>query len=716
VALFLFLFGVAYPAWIRTPSAIALVDTPPATNRTLTLAERVAYQYAIEEIYWRHRIWPKDNPGPKPALDAVISQQQIERKVRDYLRKSQQVANQRGAPITVGELQAEIERVTSHTREPNVLRELFEVLGNDPFVIAECLARPNLARRMASEPAKHVSGRVLLSGASPSQVYRLPEILDDCTDNSWTATSGANVPDIREYDTAIWTGSEMILWGGANSNGGHVNTLDTGATYDPVTDTWAATNTLDAPLGRDLHTAVWTGIEMIIWGGYNYPALDLNTGGRYNPTTGTWLNMSTANAPVARRQHSAVWTGTEMIVWGGRDGSTWYNSGGRYNPSTDSWVATSTLAAPERRWYHTAEWTGSEMIVWGGTNQTIPLNTGGKYNPTTDSWTPTSSANVPIGRYAHTSIWSGSDMIVWGGVDSTLYDSNTGGRYNPTSDSWTTISTLNAPSPRAVHSAVWTGNEMIVWGGVCCNPSIDFNTGGRYNPSTDSWTATTTVNVPQARDTHTAVWTGDKMIIWGGGSWASNNYIFLNTGGTYCAQPSTQLQSVVSRKTHSFVGDFDLNLPLSGTPAIECRSGGATNDYAIVLTFNANITVNGNPQAAVTAGIATIGSGGVGNGGRALITGNIVTIPLTNVANAQTINVTLYGVNGSTNIMIPMSILIGDTNGNGRVNASDVSQTKSRVGQQIDVTNFRSDVNANGYIDAVDVALMKASVGTGLPH
>jgi len=85
------------------------------------------------------------------------------------------------------------------------------------------------------------------------------------------------------------------------------------------------------------------------------------------------------------------------------------------------------------------------------------------------------------------------------------------------------------------------------------------------------------------------------------------------------------------------------------------------------------------------------------------------------VANAQTIQVTLYGVNGSTNFVIPMSILVGDTNGNGAVNASDVSQVKSRVGQQINAANFRSDVNANGYIDAADIALVKSSLGTGLP-
>ena len=59
------------------------------SQRTLTFAERVAYQRAIEEVYWRHRVWPKERPDPKPLLDAVISQAQLEKKVEDYLRNSQ---------------------------------------------------------------------------------------------------------------------------------------------------------------------------------------------------------------------------------------------------------------------------------------------------------------------------------------------------------------------------------------------------------------------------------------------------------------------------------------------------------------------------------------------------------------------------------------------------------------------------------------------------
>src|SRR5437773_7888867 len=118
------------------------------SKRTLTFAERVTYQRAIEEVYWRHRIWPKERPDPKPSLDAVMSQAQLEKKVEDYLRKSEELEEHWQRPITAEQLQAEMERMAKRTKQPEVLRELFEALGNDPAVIAECLARPILAERL----------------------------------------------------------------------------------------------------------------------------------------------------------------------------------------------------------------------------------------------------------------------------------------------------------------------------------------------------------------------------------------------------------------------------------------------------------------------------------------------------------------------------------------------------------------------------------------
>jgi hypothetical protein len=200
------------------------------------------------------------------------------------------------------------------------------------------------------------------------------------------------------------------------------------------------------------------------------------------------------------------------------------------------------------------------------------------------------------------------------------------------------------------------------------------------------------------------------------------NRVFISAlhaafGLTYTV-PAPTVLAAVSRMNHDIAGVFDIPLPLSGAPGIECRKSGATNDYQIVVAFGNSVSVSGTPQAQVTSGIAQIGSGGTGNGGVVVVSGNNVTIPLTNVANAQTIQVTLFGVSdgsGSGNVVIPMSRLLGDVTASSAVNASDVSATKSRIGQGVTSANFRSDVNTTGTINATDVSLIKSSLGTGLP-
>src|SRR5262249_37175669 len=233
---------------------------------------------AIEEVYWRHRIWPKENPDPKPSLDAVLSQAQLQKKVADYLRNSQALEDYWQRPIAAEQLQAEMERMAQQTKQPDVLRELFDALGNDPFAIAECLARAVLTERfIADVSAQDQTGRlaslrtaelrttsvVTMSGQF---AYTRP-VIDNpsggCIDN-WVATSTTNVPESREFHTAVWTGSEVIVWGGYAGAPG----LNTGARYNPSTNSWTATSTTNAPSARGQHTAVWTGSEMIVWGGF----------------------------------------------------------------------------------------------------------------------------------------------------------------------------------------------------------------------------------------------------------------------------------------------------------------------------------------------------------------------------------------------------------------------------------------------------------------
>src|SRR5438270_5036421 len=122
-----------------------------------------------------------------------------------------------------------MDRMARDTKQPEVLRELFEALGNDPAVIAECLARPVLAERLIADLSAQGQTRHTRSPQSDALramsavttlgqvVYILPEIANagepPCTDE-WGATSTTNAPSARYYHTAVWTGSEMIVWGG----------------------------------------------------------------------------------------------------------------------------------------------------------------------------------------------------------------------------------------------------------------------------------------------------------------------------------------------------------------------------------------------------------------------------------------------------------------------------------------------------------------------
>ena len=86
---------------------------------------------------------------------------------------------------------------------------------------------------------------------------------------------------------------------------------------------------------------------------------------------------------------------------------------------------------------------------------------------------------------------------------------DTGGVYDPASDTWRAMSTASAPWRRIEASAVWTGTKMLVWGGW--GDVIGYlDTGGSYDPATDTWTALSTTGAPSPRTGHTAVWTGDE--------------------------------------------------------------------------------------------------------------------------------------------------------------------------------------------------------------
>lgn len=660
-----------------------MVQQRDGTRLVLTLDARVAAQQAIEEVYWRHRIWPQDNPDPKPPRASVISDEAIRHKVEEVQRKSSALELWWKRGIEGDQLRAEVERMVRDTQDPTTLRELFAALNDDPVLIAEALARPLLVERQLRnwfafdarfhEETRQVAeaalaavgddatstrslgghyverviardGMYLATGAQPNELERVefddasyssvvegvarrfgtpPEevplgrlsalqedaetfhvtavlaVEDDrmtvatvswpkrSVDLWWqeqreqihvpfvgVATAAAfplTLPteapcerdtwDNRQYlpaprtgHTAVWTGTEMIVWGGDDLTWIPVEgALATGGRYDPATDTWRPTSIgPGTPLRRLRHTAVWTGTKMIVWGGAtsgeNWETL-LNTGAVYDPLHDGWTPTSTgAGVPLARSGHTAVWTGREMIIWGGLVPAN--SAGARYDPRTDTWTPiTQEPTIPILTYGHTAMWTGEEMIVWGG-HESAPWNfpwppIGGRYNPRTDSWKPTQvDGQTPLGREGHVAVWTGREMIVWGGFRQRGLTS--GGRYDPALDRWTPIATPpDGPVSTPNSVAVWAGKEMIVWGGNRISPRntgwryspgtdsrfIRTNTGARYDLAVDAWSPTSAgAAVPAARGGHSAVWTGTEVIVWGG---ATDSSVGSSTGARY---------------------------------------------------------------------------------------------------------------------------------------------------------------------------------------
>jgi len=357
---------------------------------------------------------------------------------------------------------------------------------------------------------------LLQAGSSPARA------------DSWQSRS--LIPGARAAHSAVWTGREMIVWGGGIDG----SFLDTGARYTPSSDSWRMTSPYGAPAPRWFHAAVWTGAEMIVWGGRSNFSGDnnFNDGARYNPATDEWTPVNTQGAPAARSQCAAVWTGEEMIIWGGAtEGGVPLASGAAYNPITDEWRPISSASGLAPRMEPTAVWTGSEMIVFGGVDATQPgwlsYADGARYNPFTDSWTPLSAYGAPGSRTGHTAVWTGERMIVWGGRELPSYSVlNDGAIYNPGSDIWTPIPfSYEAPQARMLHAAVWTGAEMIVWGGQADEAGTLLNTGARYNPATGLWTPTTQENAPGKRmfwRPDLGIWTGRGMLICAGSDYPAS--------------------------------------------------------------------------------------------------------------------------------------------------------------------------------------------------
>jgi len=295
----------------------------------------------------------------------------------------------------------------------------------------------------------------------------------------------------RHNEAAVWTGTAMVVAGGAASPSGVVGSdlapaVD-GAAWDAASNTWRAITPMPVALNPGTTpTAVWTGHEVLVWS--SQPATPGAPGREvveaYDPATNAWRVLP-ASGLAPRTGAVVTWTGTELVVWGGRnfDVSAIYADGARLDPTTGTWRRLPRAPVPGRS-DAAAVWTGHEVLVWGGSTTNGEIGRGAAYDPTTDRWralplSPLRAKTAPIG------VWTGRFFIVIGGAAGTQMPVPGPGAaaYDPVTDHWTTLppapdyptSSTGPTAPgaepvaadqRAYGDAVWTGRQVVLVGGL----------------------------------------------------------------------------------------------------------------------------------------------------------------------------------------------------------------------------------------------------------
>lgn len=317
--------------------------------------------------------------------------------------------------------------------------------------------------------------------------YNTGFIYDYATDTWSILTGTGDIPSPRRRMYAVASANQFIVYSGSAVMGNLAPTKETGGVLDLTTREWTATSTTDAPI-HNTASVIWTGSEMIVWGGF-VDNQRTNTGARYNPTTNQWTEMSTTDAPAPRVDHSAVWTGSEMIVFGGNTGFQAPTlTGARYNPSNDSWtsIRSADLDVPEAiaRDRHTAVWTGSDMLIFGGSDADFSkVAQGLRYSLGGNSWSAMETDNQPSARNRHGAEWTGTEMIVWGGITSAVIRG--GAAYSPTDNSWRTMPQTPSNATRAGFLTAFTNdNEMLVFGNAF---SSSLSPGELYDVASNEW-------------------------------------------------------------------------------------------------------------------------------------------------------------------------------------------------------------------------------------
>lgn len=384
-------------------------------------------------------------------------------------------------------------------------------------------ARRQRAARAASAALAAV---VLIAGAvGLTRLRQDHTVVADERGPRWELLPSAPIPP-RVDPAAVWTGTEVLVWGGrTDPSSSRSGVRGDGAAYDPVSRRWRVLPL--APIGpRNEPEAVWTGTEMLVWGGQQPegpgPA-GWADGAAYDPARNAWRRIP--DAPIGSRVSvGTAWTGKELVVIGGVPAGGAGDRqaiGAAYDPARNAWRLLPDLGFEG----HTgawAAWTGSEVLYWRPHGETMGVPALYGYDPDADRWRQhrTPAAEIRLVWDAAAFVWTGSEILVASGTytahDGEMWSHVEAVAYDPADERWRRLHRSENPYARlmAPHMsrARWTGRELVLLDVIGSGGSV-------FDPGAGRWRALP--STPDGLRDPAAVATDDgEVYVFGGGVFA----------------------------------------------------------------------------------------------------------------------------------------------------------------------------------------------------